>query len=124
MICILNFIYSHMRLITRLLYSAMILVALAGACLFVAFTYVNENRCSLANAKQIEGYYIFTDSEPLNSYEYLGTIKGQIASLSSQYTQVRSKLIKRAKNEFPKANGIILHLNAGGVDKADIILCE
>jgi hypothetical protein len=78
---------------------------------------------SSADVNQVEGYYIFTDSKPVLEYEYLGTVKfnGGLGFSSEQYTDVRNKLIKRAKKEFPRADGIIFYFATGSADRADLI---
>ena len=53
-------------------------------------------------------------------YEYLGTVKSNV-TMSGQYEDVRNNLIRRAKKEYPAAEGIILNLKDGGTDKADVI---
>lgn len=74
-----------------------------------------------AEVTTIQNLKIFTDSEPVTEYDYLGTVNLTIGTFSGQYEPVRNGLIKKAKKEYPQAEGIILHLVNGGTDKADVI---
>lgn len=75
-----------------------------------------------AEVATIQNLKVFTDSEPVMEYEYLGTVKNSVSLLGTgQYEPVRDDLIKRAKKAYPQADGIILHLLNGGTDKADVI---
>jgi len=74
-----------------------------------------------AEVTTIQNLKVFTDSQPVMEYEYLGTISGSNIALSGQYEPIRNALIKKAKKEYPQAEGIILHLVNGGTDKADVI---
>lgn len=73
-----------------------------------------------AEVEMYQNICVFTDCKPVSDYEYLGTVSGRM-SLSGQYEPVRDGLIKNAKKQYPHANGVILHLKDGGVDKADVI---
>ncbi len=78
-----------------------------------------------AEVNQVQGFYLFVESEPVKAYKYLGTV-GKSMSLfgSGQYTDMRDKLIKKAKRNFPNANGLIFHFKDGGRDKVDVIQIE
>ena len=75
---------------------------------------------SLARAKRYRGVYIFCDCEPLNSYRYLGDLKGKF-TLNPQYTVLRDDMLKKCVKHYDNANGIILHLVLGGKDTAEAI---
>lgn len=96
---------------------------LVGLTLFalVSFKSSYEPGKKTADVNTYEGVYIFTDSKPVKEYTYLGTVKSVGAFSSGQYEQVRNKLIKLAKKEYPGCEGIILELKDGGTDKADVI---
>lgn len=64
---------------------------------------------------------VFTDCIPVMEYDYLGTVSGSSLTFSGQYEPVRNSIIKKTKKEYPQADGIILHLVNGGIDKADVI---
>lgn len=97
------------------------LAGLSIAALY-AFKVNYDLKNSSAEVNQVEGLYIFTDSKPVKEYEYLGTVKSNSGGFGdSQYTGVRSRIIKNCKKDFPKADGIILYLNSGEADKADAI---
>ncbi|MGH1339258.1 MAG: hypothetical protein ACRBFS_24280 [Aureispira sp.] len=88
-----------------------------------ATVYITKNNNNLAEVNRMQGVYIFTDSEPVQDYEHLGTVNiSEWVVMSSQYTAKRNLLIKKTLKKFPKADGIILHLYDGGTDKADAII--
>lgn len=87
----------------------------------VAFAIANyEPKKATGEVEQMQGLYIFTDCKPVLEYEYLGTVKATF-SMDSQYQGVRDKLIRKAKKDFPNADGIILQFKSGGTDKCDAI---
>jgi hypothetical protein len=89
----------------------------------LAFNRANyEPKKSTAEVNSIEGLLIFIDSKPVLEYDYLGTVKSNTGGLGNpQYEGVRNRLIKNAKKEYPNADAIILQLNYGQTDKADVI---
>ncbi len=96
---------------------------LVGICLVFIFAFKEawyEPNKATAETFQIEGLYIFTDSKPVTPYVYLGEVDLGFVS-GTQYENVRKNLIKRAKQKYPTAEGIILHLNKKGLDKCDVI---
>lgn len=81
-----------------------------------------DNQKATAIVNQLQGLYIYTDAKPANDFEYLGTVKAKGAAWGSgQYTDVRDRFIKAAKKDYPNAEGIILHMHDGGIDRADVI---
>lgn len=94
-----------------------ILIGLAAT--FTAFQTI-EQRKDIAAVNKIEGYYIFVDSKPIADYEYLGTVESKFAR-TPQYTDVRNKLIKAAKEQYPRADGLIMTFVTGTKDKAEVI---
>jgi hypothetical protein len=77
---------------------------------------------STAEVQRIQNIYMFTDATPVMEYEYLGTVKVSISLFGSgQYQDIRDKLIRKAKKDYPKAEGIIFIFKDGGVDRADVI---
>lgn len=69
-----------------------------------------------ANVNQKMGLYIFTDSKPVKEYEYMGTISAGI-TVNGYYDEVINSIIKRAKKDYPQAEGIIFISNS----KAEVI---
>lgn len=105
------------------LYTFIAGLALAGLFSFTYLRTAYDARKSTAEVEQIQGLYVFIDSKPVLEYDYLGTINGTggRGALNPQYTVIRDAILKRAKKDYPAADGIILHLNAGGKDRADVI---
>jgi hypothetical protein len=85
--------------------------------------YKNTTDKAAANARQLQGLYIFTDCTPAGEYEVIGTVSrtGAMSFKSAQYESIRDILISRAKKEYPMGEGIIFDFRTGGTDKADII---
>jgi len=82
-----------------------------------AFTAVYEAKNNTAEVDQLEGVYFFANSKPVKEYEYLGSVKIGFTMGNGGYQDMREKLVKKAKKEYPKADGIIYN----GDDKADCI---
>ena len=99
------------------------LCGVLSVVLLSATVYSYEIRKSTAEAEQIEGLYVFVDSKPVSEYTYLGTVKGAGvgASFNPQYNTIRNAMLKKVRKEYSSADGVILHLNAGGKDSADAI---
>jgi len=103
------------KVIIGVFISALVIIGLA-------FTATYEAKKSTAEVEQMQGLYVFIDSKPVMEYEYLGTVKRNTGGFGgAQYSSVRDGLIKRVKEDYPKADGIILILKAGGTDRADAI---
>lgn len=73
---------------------------------------------STAEVDQVQGIYVFIESKPVLEYEYLGNVKNTFAK---SITDSRDKLVKKAKETFPNADGIIIRYKDGGTDQADVI---
>jgi hypothetical protein len=96
-------------------------IMLFAYSLLLSFTvYEYQIKPSTAEAIQVQGLYIFTDSKPVSDYEYLGTVNVSM-SMSGQYNDVKNSLIKKTKKDFPNAEAIIITLVTGSSDKADVI---
>lgn len=82
---------------------------------------------SLATVNKIQGFYIFTDNQPLADYDVIGEVTtnghndNDIKNSGGQYQPVRDYLIKTARQVNYTADGLILSLVNGGTDKAVII---
>lgn len=63
---------------------------------------------------------MFCDCKPIQEYDKLGEIVGA-GTLSSLYSDLRNKLIKKVLRRYKTADGIILNLVEGGYDRADAI---
>lgn len=75
-----------------------------------------------AEVNQLQGIYIFTDSKPVQDYNYLGTVKnGFRVAGSSQYTATRDRMIKKLKESYPDADAAIFYFNDGSADRCDAI---
>lgn len=74
----------------------------------------------LANVYKSNGLYIFTDSEPVNEYDVVEHERSAI-SWSGQYSEIKNKLTRRALRDYPDADGIIITMVEGHVDRAVVI---
>lgn len=84
----------------------------------ISFKFAYDSKKSTGEVEQYEGLYIFTDCKPVMETEYIGTVK---SSFGSQYQDVRDKLIKKAKKDYPEAEALVLTLKSGGTDKCDVV---
>jgi len=86
---------------------------------------LSQNNLAIVN--KIQGFYIFTDSQPIADYDVIGEITtaghkdDDIRNSGGQYQPVRDYLIKSARQVNYTADGLILSLVNGGTDKAVII---
>jgi len=82
-------------------------------------------RSDLARVNQYQGIYVFTDCMPERDYQVLGTVhpKGKgwaaMGMKDVQYENTRDGMVRVCKEEYPNAEGIILHL--GRKDEGDAI---
>ena len=67
-----------------------------------------------------QGLYVFCDCKPMQEYERLGEIVGA-GGLSTLYSDLRNRLIKKVIKKYKTADGIIINLVEGGRDRADAI---
>jgi len=87
-----------------------------------AFSVQQSLKKSYAEVNQQKGFYIFVDSKPLTEFEYLGEVTASTGGFgSSQYTDVKNRLIDKCAKEYPKADAIILHFITGSKDRAEAI---
>ena len=94
---------------------------IAAAVLFRCIAFKKSASTNKAEVNSIQGMMIFTDSKPVADYKYIGTVSLSAISFNEQYQEVRDKLIKKAKKQYPDANAIILQLSNDGNNKADVI---
>jgi hypothetical protein len=71
------------------------------------FSFKN-NEEKIAKINKIDGLYIYYLTEPAGDYENLGSIKSTGMVLSKQPEMLLSYWIKRAKKQYPEANGMIV----------------
>lgn len=70
-----------------------------------------EVRKSTSEVNRQDGLYVFHDAMPVMEYEVLGQVKASGVA-SSQYANNRDTLVKKAKKQFPNADGIIATADA------------
>jgi hypothetical protein len=94
----------------------------------VAFMPASRHGSSSAAAEvqQIQGCYIFVDAKPVSPTQYIGTVELTKKDVrknpgTGQYQYTRDLLIKKVKDQYPEAEGIIFDFHDGGTDKADAI---
>ena len=77
----------------------------------------DKSKCKV-NRQQ--GLYVFCDCKPIQDYDKLGEIVGA-GGLSSLYSDLRNRLMKKVLKKYKSADGIIINLIEGGRDRADAI---
>lgn len=65
-----------------------------------------EAKKSTCEAEQIQGLYVFIHAKPVNEYEYLGSFTPAMVP-SSNAKPIVNYMIKKGKEKFPSADGII-----------------
>ena len=75
---------------------------------------------ALARVNTHLGLMVFTDCMPINTYSFVGKIN-RAGGLNVDYNVLRDKLLKKANNRFPTAQGIIPRFVSGGRDTAEAI---
>lgn len=99
------------------------LFLIVAASIITLTAATNEPQKSFATVNQSNGLYIFVDSKPNSDYTFLGQVDSKKFKPRSnaQYQYVRDFMLKKAKEAYPEADGIIFHFSAGDWDKADVI---
>ena len=93
----------------------------------ILFFTIGQSQNNIAVVNKIQGFYIFSDCLPTAEYEVIGEVSSdgnsdkEIKASKSQYQPVRDYLIKSARQVNYNADGLILSLVNGGIDKAVII---
>ncbi len=103
----------------RVIFGTLIGVTLTSLLALTVASY--EPRNSTAEVDQIQGYCIFINAKPVKEYKYIGTVKSVMTLGSGQFQDVRDKLIRKAKKEYPEGDGLIFNFHDGGTDKCDVI---
>ena len=89
-----------------------------GRATMIVFKEGEEKSKCRVNRQQ--GLYVFCDCKPVQEYDKLGEIVGA-GGLSSLYSDLRNRLIKKVMKKYKAADGIIINLVEGGRDRADAI---
>ena len=90
-----------------------------GRATLIKFKEGTEDK-SLAKVNSHLGVLVFTDCKPANAFSFVGKINNA-GGLNSDYNVLRDRLIKKAKNKYPDAQGIIPRFVSGGHDSAEVI---
>lgn len=104
----------------------MILRFFISICLILIVT-VGYSQENIGVVNKMQGFYIFTDSQPLAEYEVVGEVStaghddAGISKSKGQYQPVRDFLINAARKVNYTADGLILSFVNDGDDKALII---
>ena len=87
-------------------------VLIIGLVGILSFSTTEEK--NLAAVNQISGFYIFVDSKPVAEYDNLGTVKALVGITGIGYTDIRDKLLDKAKKQYPYADAVILRMGTSG----------
>ncbi|MFA5670493.1 MAG: hypothetical protein WC967_14735 [Balneolaceae bacterium] len=82
-----------------------ILVAAFLSCFAITAFSQTEDK-ALAKADKIQGVYVYVKCTPVAEYEHLGTVKGSAIG-NHEMDVMTEKFIKKAKEQYPDADGII-----------------
>ena len=90
-------------------------------CLIITLMAIaQECDFKLANVYRHNGLLIFTDCEPVNEYDVVEHERS-VLSWSGQYSEIKNKLTRRALRDYPSADGIIISMTEGHVDRAVVV---
>lgn len=101
------------RPIVFIIFLALLYIGLSSSMLYKG---IHDAEKSHAAVNQVQGVYVFVDCKPIKETQYVGTVKAGV-TWSGSYKEVIEKLVKKAKKEYPDAEGIIFN----GDEKADVI---
>jgi len=90
-----------------------------GRATLIKFKEGEEDK-ALARVKPHLGVFVFTDCTPVNTFSFVGKIN-KAGGMSSDYNDLRDRLIKKALKKYPSAQGIITRFVSGGYDSAEAI---
>jgi hypothetical protein len=102
-------------------------IFLLSACVIAINCNAQDCKPSKGDAvvEQRQGLYIFNDCKPKSEYIFLGEVTHgnsfTKADGDTPLDQKKDGLAKKARKEFPEAEGIILHLSPDAKDRADVI---
>jgi len=94
-----------------------VLILVAGIIMSLLFSFklVYDSKKSTAEVEQEEGMFVFYKSKPVSEYEYIGTYKVKLI-LDNNPTLLFNKLIRKTKEKYPNATGIIIDNDMGKCD--------
>jgi hypothetical protein len=87
----------------------------------ILIKFKDQNNMNHARVNQFQGVYIFVDNEPLNQYDFVGTIIPKNRPSSNQYTSIRELFLQKCVKDYGQAKGMMLKFVNGGTDIGDAI---
>jgi hypothetical protein len=96
---------------------------LSGVVLTVLLSFKVEDyvtNFSIAEVLKVNELCIFTDSRPLMAYDTLGIMELGFIS-DTQYESIKTHFMKRARKQYPDADGLILQFKRKGLDNCVVI---
>jgi hypothetical protein len=82
----------------------LIFILIIVSIFLTAFRFANEK--NIATVDRQQGIYLFMLSQPTAKYEVLGTLKIK-AAWTGQPGEMMNKMIRKVKESYPNAEGII-----------------
>lgn len=84
-----------------------VLILVAIVAVFSLFAFTVAQTKSLANVDQQEGVFLFIHSKPAGDYKFLGKVNMPEIVWNGKSKEMINIAIRRAKKQFPDADGII-----------------
>lgn len=78
-----------------------------AAIAIAAVAFKPETQRELARVNRVSGVLVFLESQPVNEYEVLGTVKKGGIVWNGKAKEMRDILVRRALKDYPNAEGII-----------------
>jgi len=92
----------------KILPITVMLALLTSLFIVMLSSFVNPDEKSMARVNFVQGFYVFTDSNPVSDFETVGTEIISMGAGSTNYEKVRDVLLKRARKDYPSADGLII----------------
>jgi hypothetical protein len=96
-------------------------ILIIGALTVMGFKTIYEAKKSTAEVEQMQGLYVFIHSKPVGDYEYIGSLTPTFVP-SANAKPIINHMIKKGKEKYPEATGIIFTDDQLG--KVDLIILK
>lgn len=73
-------------------------------------SHTHTSSINSAIVNQEQGLYLFIESKPSGEYTYIGDVSLNVV-MNNSYSEVKGSLIKKCKQKYPSANGIIMNIS-------------
>lgn len=86
----------------------LVLLSLLFFVVVVVTSFTTTNDIDLAKVNQVEGVYVFCQSDPVSPGLFMGSVKSGI-TMNGKPSELLQSLIKRCRKDHPTANALIVN---------------